>query len=126
MKEPPATYEVILVDDERDYRDWLRSLLAGSPEFSVIAEAGSGAEVLGLVDRLTPDVVISDVDMVDGDGLDLARHVAGHSPQVKVILVSGHDERGYARLARQEGAVAFIPKAKLTLEALREALSAEE
>ena len=40
--------------------------------------------------------------------------------------MSGHDERGYARLALQEGALAFIPKAKLTLETLREALSAEE
>ena len=126
MKELATTYEVILVDDEREYRGWLRSLLDESPEFSVIAEAGSGAEVLGLVDRLTPDVVISDVDMADGDGLDVARHVLGHSPQVKVILVSGHDERGYARLARQEGALAFIPKSKLTLEALREALLVEE
>ena len=81
MKEPATTYEVILVDDERDYRGWLRSLLDESPEFSVIAEADSGSEVLGLVERLTPDVVISDVDMVDGDGFDVARHVVGHSPR---------------------------------------------
>ena len=122
MTRDGTTYEVILADDEGEFRGWLRSLLEGSHEFNVVGEAGSGREVLGLVDRLRPDIVISDVDMVDGDGLDVAREVIERSPNVKVILVSGHDDQSYARLALQEGAVAFIPKAKVSLEAVRQAL----
>ena len=123
MTRDRTTYEVILADDEGDFRGWLRSLLDGSHEFNVVGEAGSGREVLGLVDRLMPDLVISDVDMADGDGLEVAREVVERSPDIKVILVSGHDERSYARLAQQEGALAFIPKAKVTLEAVRQALT---
>ena len=69
-----------------------------------------------------PILVISDVDMADSDGLEVAREVVERSTDIKVILVSGHDDRSYARLAQQEGALAFIPKAKVSLEAVRQAL----
>ena len=50
-----TTYEVILADDEGEFRGWMRSLLDGSHEFNVVGEAGSGREVLELADHLMPD-----------------------------------------------------------------------
>ena len=119
-------YRVVLADDEGQFRGWIRSLLETSEEFLVVGEAGSGSEVLRLIDRLKPDLVISDVDMSDRDGLDLVRNVLSRLPEVKVILVSAHSGRGYARLAHEEGATAFIPKTDLSLEAVRQALQEEE
>jgi len=120
-----AVYRVIVADDEGDFRHWLRSLLEGSPEFQVVGEAKTGIEALDLVSRLLPDVVITDVDMPNGDGVEVVRSLRAERPGVKVIMVSGHTERGYERLAREEGALAFFPKAKLSLEALRQVLQEE-
>lgn len=115
-------YRVILADDDGAFCRWLRSLLAGSEEFLVVGEAGTGAEALGLIALSTPDLVIADVDMPNGDGLDVAAHVRREFPGIRVILVSGHTERQYERLAGEAGALAFIPKTALSLETLRRAL----
>ena len=101
---------MVLADDESEFRRWLRSLLEGSETFQVVGEAESGIEALDLVIRLNPDVVITDLDMPGGDGLELARGLRVNSPDVKVITVSGQTEKGYERLAKEEGALAFIPK----------------
>ena len=115
-------YHVILADDEDEFRGWLRTLLEVAEGFQVVGEAGTGGEALRLVELLMPDLVIADVDMPDGDGLDVARFVQRQLPDIRVILVSGHTERNYERLAREEGALAFIPKTGLSLDALRQAL----
>lgn len=115
-------YRVVLADDSNEFLGWLRSLLEGSQDFQVVGQASNGAEALGLIQRLTPDLVISDVEMPELDGLDLARFIGAQWPGIKVILISGHAERQYGRLAREEGALAFIPKVRLSLQALRQAL----
>ncbi len=115
-------YQVILADDLREFLEWLGSLLEPSPDFQVVGAASTGSETLRLVELLLPDLVIADVDMPNLDGFDVARGVLGQWPSVKVILISSHMERVYERLARDEGALAFIPKARLSLDSLRQAL----
>lgn len=119
-------YRVIIADDEGESRRWLRSLLERAADFLVLGEAGSGEETLRLVELLMPDVVIADVDMPGQDGLDIARYLRYRLPPIKVILISGHIERGYAQLAIEEGALAFITKSRFSLEAVRQALQGGE
>ena len=118
-------YRVILADDEPEFREWLRSLLEGSQDFEVVGEASTGTEAIRLMPLLTPDAVIADVYMPELDGLELARYVRDHFPSIKTILVSVHSERVYERLAREEGALAFIPKSRLSPEALRKVLQGQ-
>ena len=118
-------YRVIVADDEPEFRRWFRSLLDGSKDFQVVGEASTGTEALRLVALLAPDVVITDVYMPDSDGLEVARYIQQHFPAIKAILVSAHRERVYKRLAREEGALAFIPKETLSLDALRQTLKGE-
>ena len=113
---------VIVVDDEPEFREWLRSLLKGSDDFEVVGEASSGSEAIQMVTIATPDLVIADVYIPAPDGLEVARYVHDRFPMMKTILISAHVERVYERLARREGALAFIPKARLSLDALRQAL----
>jgi two-component system response regulator YesN len=117
-------YRVIVADDEPEFRGWLRSLLQGSRDFQVVGEAGTGAEAIELVKSLTPDLVIADMYMPEPDGLEVARYIQDHFPASRAILVSAHEERVYERLAREEGALAFIPKAKLSLDTLSQTLQA--
>ena len=115
-------YRVILADDSGEFLEWFGSLLKRSPDFQVIGEAATGAETLRLVGLLLPDLVIADVDMPNLDGFDVVRGIVDQWPSIKVMLVSSHVERVYERLARDEGALAFIPKTRLSADAVRLAL----
>jgi YesN/AraC family two-component response regulator len=116
---------VMVADDEPDFRGWLRSLLNDSRDFLLVGEVSNGTEALQLIPSLLPDLVIADMYMPEPDGLEVVRYVQRHFYGIKAILVSAHDERVYERLAREEGALAFIPKARLSLDALRRALKGE-
>ena len=115
---------MILADDAGEFRNWLRSLLEESSQFTVVGEAQTGSEAVKLVGSLIPDLVITDVDMPDGDGLEVVI-LREQVPGVQVIIVSAHTGKGYERLAREEGAAAFIPKAQLSVEALSQVLRGE-
>jgi len=119
-------YRVIVADDEPEFRGWLRSILEESGDFQLVGEASTGTEAVSLIPSLTPDLVIADMYMPEPDGLEVTRYVQRHYPDIKAILVSAHEERVYEKLAREEGALAFIPKVRLSLEALRRALQGEE
>lgn len=116
---------MILADDAGEFREWLRSLLEGSSRFTVVGEVQTGSEAIKLVGSLMPDLVITDVEMPDGDGLEVVRILREQVPAVKVIVISANTGKGYERLAREEGATAFIPKAQLSLEALSQVLLGE-
>jgi two-component system, response regulator YesN len=115
-------YTVVVADDEPEFRSWLKSLLDDSEDFRMIGEASNGAEVVNLIPTLLPDLVIADMYMPEPDGLEVVRYVQHNFSGVKAILVSAYEENVYERLARDEGALAFIPKTRLSLDALRQAL----
>ncbi|MBE0479482.1 MAG: response regulator [Dehalococcoidia bacterium] len=119
-------YRVLVADDEIEFRKWLRSLLDHSEEFAVVGEAGSGMEAVLLIQSLLPDLIIADMYMPEQDGLELARYVQHNYPQIRAIVTSAYEERVYSRMAKVEGALAFIPKSKLSLATLRQALQEEE
>ena len=96
-----------------------------SEDFQLVGEAKTGIEAIYLIPSVKPDLVIADMYMPDPDGLEVARYVQSHFSGIKAILVSAYEERVYERLAREEGALAFIPKARLSLDALRQALKGE-
>jgi len=116
---------VVVADDEPEFRSWIRSLLDNSADFKVVGEAATGAEAVDLIPSLAPDLVIADMYMPEPDGLEVARYVQDLFPSTKAILVSAHEERVYDRLAKEAGALTFIPKVRFSLEALRQALQGE-
>ncbi len=118
-------YRVIVADDESDFSEWLRSLLDKSEDFEVLGQAYDGAEAINLIMSTKPDVVIADIYMPEPDGLEVTRYVHRHLPDVKVILVSAYEERIYEKLAREAGALTFIPKSKLSRDTLLQALQEE-
>jgi two-component system, response regulator YesN len=121
-----TVYRVLLADDTPDVLVWLRSLLERSRCFAVIGEARNGCEVLRFIETLKPDAVLTDIEMPGLDGFDVARSIRQRWPTIKVILFSTQHGRSYERLAREEGAIAFIPKAQLSGAALCHALREAE
>lgn len=101
---------IYIVDDHPIVRRGLRQLFEREPDFTVCGEAETVAQALLDVPRLSPDLVVSDLSLEGQGGLDLARHLAAHHPDLPVLIVSMHDEELYARRAIDAGARGYIMK----------------
>jgi two-component system response regulator YesN len=109
---------VVIVDDEPEFREWLRSLLDASATFRLVGEAVNGSEAIRMIDELMPDLVIADVFMPDLDGLEIVQYIHKKFPAIKLILTSACHERVYSKMAIKEGALCFIPKLEFSLDYL--------
>ena len=90
----------------------------------VVGAASTSAEAIRLVGQLRPEVTLVDVDLGDEDGLALTRQLCENSAAAytKVILVSTHAPEDLAPLVAASPALGFIPKARLSAQAIRDAL----
>lgn len=101
---------VILVDDVEQVRQALRERLNFEPDIEVIGEAESGEAALELAARLQPDVVVMDIKMPQGDGINTARQLGAISPNSRIVMLSLYDDPINRRRAKEAGARAFIGK----------------
>ncbi|NOV04501.1 response regulator [Paenibacillus planticolens] len=93
-------YKLILVDDEEDVREGVvREINWEAIGFEVIEKAENGREALEMVERLQPDVVVTDIQMPFMNGLQLAEAIRERFPTIKLIILTGHDEFEYAQRA---------------------------
>ena len=113
---------VLLADDQALVRGALAALLSLEPDLEVVAEVGSGDEVLDAVRRHRPDVALLDVEMPGLNGIAATAAVRAAFPDVRVLIVTTFGRPGYLRRALQAGASGFVvkdtPAAKLA-EAVR-------
>jgi DNA-binding NarL/FixJ family response regulator len=86
----------------------LKALLR--PGFTAVGIVNDGRDLLGAIDRTSPDVVLLDLSMPNINGLELIPQVIAHAPRVKVLVVTMHVDRALADLAINSGAHGFIPK----------------
>jgi DNA-binding NarL/FixJ family response regulator len=87
-----ATTRILIADDHPIFRDGLRHLLQSEPSFAVVGEASDGAAAVALVDELKPDVLLLDVAMPKGGGLDALAALAGRPVRV-ILLTAAIDSR---------------------------------
>jgi DNA-binding NarL/FixJ family response regulator len=101
---------LLLVDDQALVRMGFRMLLEAEPGIRVVGEAASGAEALGLAERLRPDVVLMDVRMPGLDGIATTRTLLERSPESRVIILTTFDLDEYAFGGLRAGASGFLVK----------------
>lgn len=100
----------LIVDDDLAFRKAVRQLLERAPEVSVVGEATDGEEALQLAQELRPDVVLMDISMPRLDGLEATRRIKAERPEMKVIVLTVHQEEAYRKTACECGADAFLTK----------------
>jgi DNA-binding NarL/FixJ family response regulator len=101
---------IMLVDDHPLVRDGLRARLEAVPHFRVVLEAGSGAEALAMLDTARVDLVLMDITMRDGSGIDATAQLARSHPGIAVLILSMHDKLEYVTQAMQAGARGYVLK----------------
>jgi len=112
----------LIVDDNALFLEGAADLLRREG-LDVIGVASNGAEAIQLVSELRPDVTLVDIDLGDEDGLEVARQLSD-DPAVhsKVILISTHSEDDLAHLIATSPALGFVPKTRLSAQAIRDLL----
>jgi DNA-binding NarL/FixJ family response regulator len=101
---------ILIVDNHAPFRDALRELLSREPDFQVVGEAGDMEEALRSVRSLSPHLVLTDLQMSDACGIRAVAEMKRHYPQVKVVVLSLHEEDEYKEQCRQAGASGYVVK----------------
>ena len=102
--------KILLVDDHPLVRDGLRARLEAAPHLRVVGEAGSGQQALELAGRCQPDLVLMDVNMRGGSGIDATARLTARYPGIAVLILSMHDKPEYVSQAMQAGARGYVLK----------------
>ena len=104
------TTSVLIVDDHELIRQGLRRAFERQPDFEVVGEAESVAEATRLIGMLSPDVVIFDVRLPDGSGIDAARKAREANPNMGLVILTMYAGDDHLFAALEAGASAFVPK----------------
>ena len=117
---------ILVADDHEVMRMGLKNLLEAVPDWSVYAEARTGAEAVELALLSSPDIIIMDITMPEMNGLEAAAKIAVDRPEIPVILFSLHlseEVVGRFRTGTIRGAVAKSEAARDLLDAVRRVLN---
>jgi DNA-binding NarL/FixJ family response regulator len=105
-----APIRVLIVDDHAVVRDGIRSVLVSEPGFAVVAEADGAEAAVAIALRDGPDVVLLDITMPGGSGLDAVRLLLAASPGSRILLLSVHDRAEYVVRGVRSGAHGYLRK----------------
>jgi DNA-binding NarL/FixJ family response regulator len=109
---------VVLVDDHSVMRQGLAALVNAQPDLHVCGEASGVRQALDVIEHTGPHLVVVDISLPDGDGLELIREVRARHPATRTLVLSMYDEAVYAERALRAGASGYIRKVKAADEVL--------
>jgi two-component system response regulator YesN len=114
---------VMVVDDEMIVRVGIKSMVPWAElGCELVAEASNGREAYELIPSTRPDLILADIRMPEMDGLELLERVHRECPQIRVVILSCHNDFEYVRRALQMGAVDYVPKLSLQPRELQKLL----
>lgn len=125
---PAGRRGVLLVDDHPFMRAGLALLINKQPDLQVAGEAGTAAEAISVVERVSVDLVLSDITMPGRSGIEFIKDLQVMRPELPVLVVSMHDELLYAERVLRAGARGYIMKeagGEALLAAIRQVLAGE-
>jgi len=121
-----AATRILIVDDHPLVREGLIGLLSAEPAFEVCGEAAGLAEARQIIKDKRPHVVIVDLTLRDGNGMELVKELRGGPRDIKVLVLSMHDEALFAERALRAGAAGYVSKheaARTIIQAVHTVLS---
>src|SRR5207248_2372149 len=117
---------VILIDDHAVVRVGLRGLIEQERDLTICGESGDAADALSKIQTTRPDLVLLDLSLRQGSGMELLKDLAIQHPSLPVLVLSMHDEMIYAERALRAGARGYVMKGSTSqqvITAIRRVLS---
>jgi DNA-binding NarL/FixJ family response regulator len=102
--------KIVIVDDHPLVRQGLAFSLSANGRFEVCGEAETECEALALADDQKPDLMIVDISLKSGNGIDLIKQIMERQPQIKILVISAFQESLYGERALRAGALGFLNK----------------
>jgi DNA-binding NarL/FixJ family response regulator len=101
---------IVLADDHPIVLDGLRNLIRAEPDFELVGEAASGLSALKIVREQRPDVAVLDISMPELNGIVLSRRLAGEMPDLRLLVLTLHEDRAYLNQALEAGVRGYVLK----------------
>ncbi|HLR70541.1 MAG TPA: response regulator transcription factor [Pseudogracilibacillus sp.] len=112
---------IALIDDHKLFREGVKRILSFEPMFEVVAEADDGLEAKEIVDEHQPDIVLMDINMPEMNGIEATKELLQNNDELKIIILSIHEDESYVTHALQTGAQGYLLK-EMDTESLMEAI----
>jgi DNA-binding NarL/FixJ family response regulator len=104
------TLRILVAEDHPLFRKGVISLLSSVPDFEVVGEATSGEEAVACAAQLQPDVVLMDLQMPGGNGIEATREIVHESPSIRVLVVTLFEDADSVFMALRAGARGYVLK----------------
>jgi DNA-binding NarL/FixJ family response regulator len=101
---------IVLADDHPIVLDGLRNLVGAENDFQLVGEAVSGLSALKLIREKKPDVAVLDISMPELNGIVLSRRLAGEMPDLRLLVLTLHEDRAYLNQALEAGVRGYVLK----------------
>jgi len=105
-----SAFRVFVADDHALFREGVKALLSDEPDLTVAGEAGTARETLQRIRNESWDILLLDISLPDGSGIDLLRQMRPHKPELPILILSMHPEEQYAVNLLRAGADGYITK----------------
>lgn len=112
---------ILIIDDHQLFREGVKRILDFEKDFEVVAEGDDGEDAVRLVEQYHPDVVVMDINMPHMNGVEATTKLIERFPDVKVLILSIHDDESYVTHALKTGARGYLLK-EMDADALIEAV----
>src|SRR5207302_10187015 len=106
----PKRHRIMLVDDHEVVRQGVRTMLEAHPDLAVVAEAGSVREAVIRARAVRPDVVVMDVALPDGSGIEATRQIRSELPRTEVIMLTTYADEEALFASILAGAAGYVLK----------------
>ncbi|MYL49186.1 response regulator [Halobacillus litoralis] len=104
------TTRIVLIDDHKLFREGVKRILDFESSFEVVAEGDDGDTAVNLIEEHMPDVVLMDINMPSMNGVEATAEITKRYPDMKVIILSIHDDENYVTHALKTGAQGYLLK----------------
>jgi DNA-binding NarL/FixJ family response regulator len=105
-----STIRVLLADDHVVLREATAELVDHQTDMIVVGQAGTGEDTVRLARERRPDVVVMDLAMPRGTGLEATRHIVGELPGTRILVLTAHEDRAHVIPLLEAGATGYLPK----------------